>query len=184
MNNDYTPLTSDKMKNKISRILDLWKGFLESSISEFVEEYNNLTNKHITTSSSDEITEINYTLLNEVFERSNQRMDYYNRYHDNLKMSNFKEIGVIAFWIVKLKPFHVKCDVYDEVFSYRINEEFALYFMFNSVFRYIELKNEEYNKARISVSLYNELLYTMQFRDLSKEAYGCIVELIYAAVLK
>lgn len=97
-------------------------------------------------------------------------------------MSDFKEIGLIAYWIVKFKPYHLNATVFNEAFALRINEEFALYFIFNAIAKYTKGKGENYHVDRINPDLYNELLYTMQYRDLSKEAYGCIVELIYLAI--
>ena len=73
---------------------------------------------------------------------------------------------------------------FDDFFDSKINEEFALYFIFNAIARYAEEQGYGYSLKHINSELYNELLYTMQYRDLSKEAFGCIVELISIATRK
>lgn len=180
---EYFSLNSDEMQEKIDLITNLWFEFLKNVIPAYVKECKALgQNYHnFDEDNFENMSNINILALRETFERVHQREDYFRRYHKNLKMSNFKEVGLIAFWLVKLKPFHIKEGFFDEFFDFKINEEFALYFIFNSIARYASEQNKKYNLKRINKDLYNELLYTMQYRDLSKEAYGCLVELLSVA---
>lgn len=182
---NYIELTSDEMKNKIDLIINLWHEFLKKTIPAYVEECEALNQKHFPFKDDDfqQVSYINVIGLREIFERVHQREDYFERYHKKLKMSNYKEIGLIAFWIVKLKPFHLKEEYFDEFFDFRVNEEFALYFIFNSIAQYAKELNKNYSLKKIDPDLYNELLYTMQYRDLSKEAYGAIVELLSVSTI-
>ena len=158
---EYICLNSDKMEQKIGLILELWHNFLQRTVSAYVSEYNEMGQccENLENCDAKEIYYVNVVTLREIFERTHQREDYFERYHNKLQMSNFKEIGLIAFWISKLKPFHLK-------------EEYA------------EEQGYGYSLKHINSELYNELLYTMQYRDLSKEAFGCIVELISIATRK
>lgn len=180
---NYVELKSDEMQTKINLIIGLWDDFLKNTIPAYVEECESLKKNHFDFGEEDykNVGYINVMALSEVFERVHQRADYFERYHKKLKMSNFKEIGLIAFWIVKLKPFRLKENYFDEYFDFKANEEFALHFIFNSIAQYAKELGKSYDINRIDSDLYNELLYTMQYRDLSKEAYGAIVELLSVA---
>lgn len=163
----------------------MWKEFIGNTIPAYVEDCrkNNIDCTKLQEFNRDEVYYVNTLALREVFERVHQRDDYFARYH-SIEMSNYKETGLIAFWITKLKPFHLKAEYFDEIYDLKINEEFALYYIFNTVARYIKEQGNEYVVGKITPKLYNELLYTMQYRDLSKEAYGCIVELLAIAACK
>lgn len=182
----YESLNSKKMQEKINSLIAIWKSFLknviktyEVEIKKIKEDYiNDLENKKL-----DDLFYINMIGLTEVFERTNMRKDYYKRYHQ-IDMSNFKEIGAIAFWIVKLKPFSIKETSFIEFLSLRINEEFALYFIFNTLSNYAKKCNKSFTLKCINKELYDELLYNIQFREIPKDAFGCIVELIYIACAK
>lgn len=155
----------------------MWKSFIEQSLPKYPNEKSAVSYTKI-----DGTYSINVMALRELFERVNQREDYFKRYHNNLKMSNFKEIGLIAFWIVKFKPFHLNEGIVDDYFGMRVNEEFALFYIFKTVSKFIEKQNKNRNLNKIPHELYNELIYTMQYRDVSKEAFGCITELLAIAI--
>lgn len=180
---NYLELNSDQMRAKIDLITNLWHEFLKNTVPAYIEECKRLGQQccALNNCNSDDVGYFNIIALREVFERVHQREDYFDRYHKKLQMSHYKEIGLIAFWLVKLKPFRLKEGYFDEFFDFKVNEEFALYFIFNSLAQYAKEQNKNYNLKKINKALYNELLYTMQYRDLSKEAYGCIVELISVA---
>lgn len=182
---DYIRLNSDEMIKKINLIVDLWKEFIANTIPEYIEECqrHNIDCTNLKKFNIDDVYYVNILALREVFERVHQREDYFTRYHA-IEMSNYKEAGLIAFWITKLKPFHLKAECFDEIYDLKVNEEFALYYIFNTVSKYIKEQGNKYVVGKITPKLYNELLYTMQYRDLSKEAYGCIVELLAIATCK
>ena len=180
---DYIKLNPNDIEEKVSKLLNLWDNFLNDVKTPYADKFQNISSDFFEQKNLEDLYEVNLFALREVFERTHQRADYFDRYHERLKMSDFKEIGLIAFWIAKFKPFHLKSEIFNEAFALRINEEFALYFIFNSIANYTIEQNQKYRLSRINSELYNELLYTMQYRDLSKEAYGCIVELIYLAMV-
>lgn len=180
---DYIKLNCEDIQKKVSKIINLWETFLENVKTPYLDTFQNKTTVIVTERKIEDLYETNMFALREIFERTHQREDYFDRYHEKLKMSDFKEIGLIAFWISKFKPFHLSSSIFNEAFSLRINEEFALFFIFNAIANYASEQNQEVDLTKINAELYNELLYTMQYRDLSKEAFGCIVELIYLAMV-
>lgn len=181
----YIELTSDKLQEKIELLLILWREFIKKTVTTYVEECNKLNQpcSVLNNCNIDDIYCFNALALEEIFERTHQREDYFVRYHNGLQMSNFKEIGLVAFWISKLKPFNLKSEYFDDFLDFSINEEFALYYIFNTIAKYAQKQQKQYSLKRINPELYNELLYSMHFRDISKEAYGCIVELIAIATI-
>ena len=180
---DYVKLSYEDIQEKVSKIINLWEAFLEDVKAPYLDKFQNKTTEIVAEKKIEDLYEINMFALREIFERTHQREDYFDRYHEKLKMSDFKEIGLIAFWLSKFKPFHLNSSIFNEAFSLRINEEFALFFIFNAIANYASEQNQKINLTKINAELYNELLYTMQYRDLSKEAFGCVVELIYLAMV-
>lgn len=175
----YIALTSDEKKERISLLMNMWTDYLKVTIPNHSEKLGNieLSNE----SEFEKLYDVNLFAISEIFERIHKREDYFDRYHKKLKMSDFKEIGLIAFWLSKFKPFTLYTQYFNEAFSSRVNEEFALYYIFVTLANLSEKKGQQFDLSRINADLYNELLYSMQYRDLPKEAYGCIVELIYIA---
>ena len=175
---NYQALTSEEKQEKIRLILKIWEDYLRVTIPNYLErDIISIAEQ----SRLDMLYEVNVFALSEIFERTHQREDYFDRYHRGLKMSNFKEIGLIAFWLSKFKPFTLHTKYFNEEFACRVNEEFALYYVFATLAALSKKKGKDFDVSRINAELYNELLYSMQYRDLPKEAYGCLVELIYIA---
>ena len=96
----------------------MWSNFLKSTLSTY-----KLIKNDVLVNDIENYYVVNLFLIREIFERVHQREDYFERYHKKLKMSNFKEIGLIAYWITKLKPFHLKDIDVDGFLDARINEE-------------------------------------------------------------
>lgn len=171
----YVHITSQEAKKRMMAIRDCWVQFF----NKMVELYKNET--------GDEGIDVKYIInteaLHEMVDRVYQRDDYFRRYHSGMKMSEYKEIGLNMFWITKFHPFSVIGEGLDERFSFDINEEFALYYMFVALEHLAEIQHKNYDSDRISRSLYNELLYSLSFRDMSKEAMGVIVELVANSVI-
>lgn len=173
--NDYIPINSDELANQMTDIENCWKNFL----GEILQYYKNDKN--------DENIEINYTMntlaLREVVERVYQRKDYFKRYHSGMLMSEYKEIGLSMFWISKFKPFNITGHGYDDKIAFNINEDFAMYYMLVALKNLADELKLTYDSEKLSGSLYDEILYSMSFRDISKEALGIMVELVANIVI-
>ena len=49
--------------------------------------------------------EFDFKLINEINIRVDKRVDYYIIFHDETHLSEVREAALIAFWILKFKPF-------------------------------------------------------------------------------
>ena len=154
-------------------ILSSWKTFF-SGIQQQTQGTDKFIGSHYT---------VNSKALQELVIRVHQRKDYFTRYHSELKMSEFKEIGLNMFWLSKLKPFSVVSSENNDARTFDINEDFALFHMCCALQAMAKKLNISFDKKRLPSSLYFEMSYCMSFRDMSKEAMGMLVELVARVVM-
>lgn len=110
-----------------------------------------------------------------------QRRKYFEYYH-GLNMSECKEVALICFWYVKLRPI---CAVAKEVAEQSqrglntINEKLAVYYMIVTLRGMLEEEKISTQQLDdISESYLQELTYSLRYRDLSKEGLILLVETI------
>ena len=120
---------------------------------------------------------INRVVVFEICIRLDQRFDYYRYFHSEedsvTEMSQSKETALISYWIVKYKPLSLE-DKHAEQFirdnQYAINEMFALHLIESYVVDYFDDLNQNvrdfFNPKNKEI-----LLYNLQHRDISKEAF-------------
>lgn len=124
---------------------------------------------------------INEKSVYEIISKVHQRQKYYEYFH-GLEMSEFKEIALISFWYIKMKPICVALE--DKTLQMSsdfeaINEKLALYLIL-CTFRGIMEDKKMSTKVLDSLPeeyLY-EIIYSFAYRDISKEALILIVESI------
>ena len=125
---------------------------------------------------------VNPRLLRKACERVHMRKVYYDIFHNDMKISEYKHCALTAYWIVKLKPFWIEIDFekdsFDkmEVYSY-INEYIAIGMLVGVLGRF----NEDALKIGIDLlSQYiKEILYSVQYRDLGKESFILLIDPFY-----
>lgn len=169
----FIPMTSDEIKQQMKEILSSWESFF-SGVLQQTQGMDKFIGSHYT---------VNSKALQELVNRVHQRKDYFTRYHSELKMSEFKEIGLNMFWLSKLKPFSVVGSENIDAQTFDINEDFALYHMCCALQAMAQKLNISFDKERLPSSLYFEMSYCMSFRDMSKEAMGMLVELVARVVM-
>lgn len=171
----YVSITSQELEERMIAIRNCWCQFFSKMVDEYKKraEIDNVEAKY----------EVNVEALHEMVDRVYQRDDYFERYHSGMKMSEYKEIGLNMFWLIKFKPFNVDGKGFNEKFSFDINQEFALYYMFVALEKLAQIQGKKYDSSGIKNSLYDELAYSLTFRDISKEAMGIIVELVANIVI-
>lgn len=110
-----------------------------------------------------------------------QRRKYFEYYH-GLNMSECKEVALICFWYVKLRPI---CAVTKEVAEQgqrwlnTINEKLAIYYMIVTLRGMLEKEKISTQQLDdISESYLQELTYSLRYRDLSKEGLILLIETI------
>lgn len=184
---DYVQPSSDELSRELDAILRCWEDFIDRA-------------KGVYSSDGKKSVKWKYDVddlaLKEMVVRVHQRKDYFYRYHSHMSMSEYKEIGLNMFWLTKFHPFRLLGHDYDEMDAFGINEEFAMFYMLSSLrtFSY-RLQNKysegikqgkyklEYNSDLLMGDLYDEIRYTLSFRDVSKEVLGVLVELVANIVI-
>lgn len=114
-----------------------------------------------------------------IIAKVDQRKRYFEYFH-NIKMSEFKEVALIAFWYIKLRPISV-CSTDESVRNSKIfaaiNEKLALYYIFSTYRKMLKkfaLPTDPLDK--LPRAFINEILYSFEYRDISKEALILLVE--------
>lgn len=163
MNNNfkYQPLKEDELNilwNKHKRII-------ESFIMNNKYDINNIY--------------INEKVVMAIIAKVDQRRKYFEYFH-GLRMSECKEVALICFWYIKLKPI---CAVSEstmekdlKVFN-SINEKLAVYYIIITLQSLLECKNISIEQLQSLPSQYvKELIYSFTYRDISKESLILLVE--------
>ena len=153
----YSPLAVSDVIKEIQDLELVW--------NNFIEKYERTPYKEFLLNKED---------LIEIIKRVDKRKDYYFYFHeiDDGNMSEYKEVALKSYWIIKFKPFHMKNRLSD-LYEY-VNEQFALYLIFSILHR--ELENVG-RKLRLPSERYiKDFLYSMKYHDISKEAMIDIIE--------
>ena len=153
----YSPLNASEMMLELQELESLWSNFLQTYERTQFKEFA-----------------VNKNDLLEIVERVDKRKDYYYYFHeiDNGNMSEYKEVALRSYWIVKLRPFHMTNPASD-LYGY-VNEQFALYLIFCILHR--ELQSSGHSLRLPSKRYINDLLYSLKYHDITKEAMIAIVD--------
>lgn len=126
--------------------------------------------------------EYNDAILMKIVVRIDQRSDYFMYFHSTVdssgnvdidEMSQYKQIALLCFWILKYKPLRIADCKRD--FEYyiqngcTINETFAAY-IFISQINSSKLLNKKQKKYYMSKAYVSDLFYKFMQHDISKEA--------------
>ena len=153
----YSPLELSEIAAEVHELEIVWSNFIKTYEKTPYNEFM-----------------LNKDDLLEVVERVDKRKDYYYYFHEigDGNMSEYKEVALKAYWIIKLRPFHM-LSPFSDLHEY-VNERFALYLIFCILHK--ELHGEG-RKLRLPSGRYiNDFLYSMKYHDITKEAMIGIVE--------
>lgn len=161
MNDDvkYVSLTKEELRIEWEKHKRIIEGFLRQNKYEINKFY------------------IDEEAVLSVISKVDQRRDYFHFFHQ-LEMSEIKEAALICFWYVKLQPICLRSDQNSRIYD-SINEKLAVYYML-STFRAL-LKENKLSQNRLDTlpkKYINELIYTLTYRDISKEALILLFESI------
>ena len=158
----YTNLLDTVMLERLNEFKELLAGF-NSFFKGFFEGY-----------------EYSIPLIQEIYKRIDQRADYYLYFHSDpkrpMKMSQTKEVALMAFWILKYKPLFLPLYRENNLFIQKnctINEYFAT-FCIAACAKEISPRDDIVNY--FSAKKIDILVYTFMHRDISKEAMICYVD--------
>ena len=123
---------------------------------------------------------VNRNLLIEVFNRVDQRSQYYRFFHsppngDETIMSQIKEVALTCFWIIKYKPFYqtqLAAEKYYRENTCTINEMLALYMLQSLMIQRASEGEKEKLKSNFFTKENNYvIIHNFMHRDISKEAF-------------
>ena len=119
---------------------------------------------------------VNWAKINEAIVRAYRREEFYNIYH-NSRMSEIKIMSILAFWIMKYKPFCSK-EINKSQVSENINEYIAINLILLMV--YITRQKNNINRSiTITPEGYKQLVYRFKNWDLSKESLMTLADFMY-----
>lgn len=125
--------------------------------------------------------EFDFKLINEIFIRVNKREDYYIIFHEETYLSEVRKVALIAFWLLKFKPFLITSDEGRD-YNLNINCGFAAYIMLSAVSEDIEREYKGEKILSIDKEYLKKLRYAFKYWDLSKEAVMLIAETLCKCV--
>lgn len=119
--------------------------------------------------------QFDFKLVNEINIRVDKRRDYYLIFHSTI-LNEVREAALIAFWILKFKPFLITNPIEDQC-ELNINCGFAAYMILSAAREYISRKYGEDKTFSINDEEYlSRFRYSLKYWDLSKEALMMIAE--------
>ena len=153
-----------------SEVQKLWEKH-KSVIENFI-----IKNKYET-----DFIHINENAVMAIIAKVDQRKRYFKYFH-GLNMSEYKEVALICFWYIKLRPISMvsrelstkNINAYDS-----INEKLAVYYLISTFRCMLEEANLPTKSLdKLPKKYLNELIYSFTYRDISKEALILLVESI------
>ena len=164
----YTPLDEKHWHTEIDNFKLLVANFVES---------NGYDKHHVSIFETD---------VFQIITKVHQRKKYFEYFH-HLNISDFKELALYCFWIIKIKPLHFDNDnaTEQEKIAFKsINEKFALFYIiktFRSLAENDSKTQKKINNFFTEQYMY-ELIYSFTYRDISKEALILLVETMALAL--
>lgn len=158
----YQHMSAEEMGREIEWLTNCWNSFLEINDPELTEE-----DYHI-----------HKTNLQEVIERVDKRIDYYEIFHSLKRINEYKHTALYCYWIITLKPFFVskiESPLYNSP-----NEVFALFMIIATIRETYEIVKKKENWTKPfeypSPELMTDIVYNFKYTDMSREAMICFVE--------
>jgi hypothetical protein len=94
-----------------------------------------------------------------------QRHVYFEVFHNPNGVDELKETSLFCFWILKLHPFYWEKE--KDMMNYRLNSIIAFLVFSNGLNLYAKEKGWKVNNDS---EIYNDIVYSFMYKDLSKEA--------------
>jgi hypothetical protein len=170
----YQEMLPKDIEDAMVSIAKIWEQFIEG-----------IKDPELPSSEQKQLFSVNSHKLKEIVIRVNKKAAYFQFFHKDMKISEYKEAAFYAFWIIKWKPFSLSKEFKPyEQFAAKVNEEFALYYILTTLKNIAQHESKSTDLDELGESMYRELVYSFQYRDISKDAMILIVELIAKIVNK
>ncbi len=123
-----------------------------------------------------ENVQFDFKLVNEINIRVDKRRDYYMIFHGTI-LNEVREAALVAFWILKFKPFLITNPKEEVQCELNINCGFAAYMILSASREYISRKYGDDKCFSIDDEEYlQRFRYSLKYWDLSKESMMMIAE--------
>lgn len=119
-----------------------------------------------------------------ILQRVEKRRQYFHYFHDDMEMNEVKQAALVAYWVLKFRPFSYCSDGRSDprteselTEKYKaLNERFAFFYIISACLEGANLRGYQYKMP--SSGMVNEVMYAFKYWDLSKEAIILIAEII------
>lgn len=167
------------MEDKICKPLSevILREQTNSLINEFIKfaKYSNLDLRKIN---------IERPYLPLILQRVEKRRQYFHYFHDDMEMNEVKQAALVAYWVLKFRPFSYHSDEHSDLVTkseltekYKaLNERFAFFYIISACRKGADIRSFQYRMP--SYGMVNEVIYAFKYWDLSKEAIILIAEII------
>ena len=125
--------------------------------------------------------QFNFKLINEIFIRVDKRKDYYIIFHHETYLNEVREAALIAFWILKFKPFSMTSENGND-YNLNINCGFAAYIIFCAVSEYANITYNGNKEFFVTEEYIEKIMYALKYWDLSKEALMLVAETLCGSI--
>jgi hypothetical protein len=114
-------------------------------------------------------------ILGRIAVRVDQRCEYYRIYHENTYLSEIRKMALLAYWIIKYRPFQIKMrDASKWQNRLKVNESIAFRMMLGMV---IKIITQNQNRTIDVPSDYKQkILHAFREHDLTKESVMLVAE--------
>ena len=155
----YAPPEEKTLKNKANELIKQFAKYAEGVGLPFENVY------------------IQRTLLPRVILRVDKREGYFMVFHKQTRINEIKQAALVAYWLLKLKPFMVNAKTPEASHQFcRINEGFATFYLLSAFKQYVATNGA--TVTNLSERLLEEIMYAFTYWDLSKESVILIAETI------
>ena len=119
-----------------------------------------------------------------ILQRVEKRRQYFQYFHNDMKINEVKQAALVAFWVLKLRPFSYRSDEKSDLMQelenneqYKaLNERFAVFYIISACRKGADLLGSKHQSP--PRALISEVVYAFKYWDLSKEAVIMIAETI------
>lgn len=119
-----------------------------------------------------------------ILQRVEKRRQYFQYFHDNMEINEVKQAALVAYWVLKFRPFSYRSDGQSNPMTeseltekYKaLNERFAFFYILSACRKGADILDFKYQMP--SYGLVNEVIYAFKYWDLSKEAVILVAEII------
>ena len=114
-------------------------------------------------------------ILGRIIVRVDQRNEYFKIYHANTRLSEMRRAGLLAYWILKYRPFGIEtADKSKWQNKLKVNEAVALHMILGMVSKLAHGNSEI--KLMVSPEYCRKILHGFREQELSKEAFMIVAD--------